>query len=313
MKIYLINGESYLLINEKIYEIVKDSKNITTFNMQENSIEDILIEAGYVSLFMEEKFIIVKNANFFGSGKLKEDETSLLLNYLNNPDAHTTLIFITEEKIDMRKKITKLLKEQYSLITIPNLKPYEIENRVEDHLKKNGFEISKDSIKYIVQNCLNNYDVVMMEVEKLKLFYNETKNIKREDVTNIVSKSINTNNFLFVDALVDNNLENCLAILNDLKLMKVEPTVLLSLVARDFRIMLNIKTLLEQNKREYEIMHTLGLLDWQLTKYLNKVFPYKLKELEEIIIKISNLDLAIKKGQMDRFIGLELLILDICS
>ena len=64
MKIYLVNGESHLLINEKINEIVKDSKNVTIFDFNINSMEEIILEAGYFSMFDEEKYIIIKNANF---------------------------------------------------------------------------------------------------------------------------------------------------------------------------------------------------------------------------------------------------------
>jgi len=93
----------------------------------------------------------------------------------------------------------------------------------------------------------------------------------------------------------------------------VEPTVLLSLLARDIRIMLQIKNLLEQNKREYEILNELKLMDWQLEKYLKKAFPYKKKELEEWLVKLCRLDLKIKSGKLDKYYALELLILDICT
>ncbi len=86
MKVYLINGESYLLINEKVNEIVKENKNISIFDSSVNSIEEAIIEAGYFSMFDEEKFIIVKNANFFGSKKLKDSENELLINYLDHPN-----------------------------------------------------------------------------------------------------------------------------------------------------------------------------------------------------------------------------------
>lgn len=313
MKICLINGESYLLINEKIWEIVGESKNVTTFDLNGASLQDVILEAGYFSMFEEEKYIIVKNANFFGTDKLKDDDSELLLNYLSHPNSSTNIIFICTQKIDMRKKVAKIIKDNYTLIQIPNLKFYEIENRVRDYLINKKFQIDNETIKYIVNNGLNNYDLVMSEVEKIILYYDEPCFISYNDVVNIVSTSINTNNFLFADAIVDNDLEKSLNLFNDLKVMKMEPTVLLSLVARDFRIMFNIKTLLEQNKREYEIMQELGLLDWQLEKYLKKIFPYKIKELESIIVKLSDLDLNIKSGKVDRFTGLELFILDICE
>ena len=297
----------------KINEIVKDNKNITSFDMNANTIEDVLLEAGYFSMFEEEKFIIVRNANFFGSGKLNEKEADSLLKYFENPNSLSNIIFICSEKIDSRKKITKALKEKYEMITIPTLKYYEIENRVEKYFGKEGYKIDKDTVKYIVANSLNNYDLVMNEVEKIILYYNHPSYIKKSDVENIVSKSMNTNNFLFVDAIIDGDLEKSLALLKDLKAMKVEPTILISLIARDIRIMLNIKKLLEENKREYEILNELKLMDWQLEKYLKKAFPYKIKELEEWLVKLTELDLKIKSGKLEKYDALELFILDICS
>ena len=41
MKIVLINGESILLINETINNMIKENKNITSFDMNNASIEDI--------------------------------------------------------------------------------------------------------------------------------------------------------------------------------------------------------------------------------------------------------------------------------
>ena len=115
MKIVLINGESILLCNEKINSIVKDNKNVVSFDLNGCSMEDILLEAGYFSMFEEEKFIIVRNANFFGSGKINEKEIDILLKYLDNPNSLTSMIFICNEKIDARKKITKKFKKNTKL------------------------------------------------------------------------------------------------------------------------------------------------------------------------------------------------------
>ena len=52
---------------------------------------------------------------------------------------------------------------------------------------------------------------------------------------------------------------------------------------------------------------------WQLEKYLKKAFPYKIKELEECLVKLEELDLKIKSGKLDKYYALELLILDICT
>ena len=54
-------------------------------------------------------------------------------------------------------------------------------------------------------------------------------------------------------------------------------------------------------------------MDWQLEKYLKESFPYKIKELEEILVKLTDLDLKIKSGKLEKYNALELFILDVCS
>ena len=313
MNVYLISGSSFRLINEKVNDIVKNSKNVVTFDLTNNTMEEIIVEAGYFSLFNEEKYIIVKNADFFGSGKVNEKNTEILLKYLENPNSLSILIFITNEKLDMRKKITKYIKDKYTLITIDNLKSYEIEAKVKDIFKKHNLQIGDESIKYIVTNSLNNYDLVIGEVEKILLYYEDNSVVSFNDLTRIVAKSINTNNFLFVDAVTKGDLSESLSLLNDLKTMKVESTILISLIARSFRYMYNIKVLQNEGVREYEMMRRLNLLDWQLNKYLKDAFIYKIAELESILKKLAKLDLDIKSGKIDKFIGLELFILDISA
>lgn len=313
MNIYLIASESFRQINEEISKIIKDSKNVTNFDLTIDTLEDVLVEAGYFSMFQEEKFIIVRNANFFGTGKIGDKDSEMLLNYFNAPNSLSVLIFICPEKLDSRKKITKLIKEKYKVIDIPPLKHYEIENKVLEYLKKAKYQIDEESAKFIVANSLNNYDIALGEADKIMLYYKTPSKILFKDVQMITSKQINTNNFLFVDAVVEGDLKKALDLYHDLTIMKVDPTVLISLLARDYRILLEIKTMQENNKNDYEIMNTLGLQNWQYDRYLKKIFPFKKIELENILVKLSNTDLEIKSGKKDKFVALELLILDICS
>ncbi len=115
---YLIYGESYRLIEEEIQKIIKNETNLVTLDLQESCLDDILTEATYVSMFEESKIIIVKNALFFTSNKDKEEDMQKLLNYMENPIATTTLIFTTYEKIDNRKKVTKMFEKKYKIINV---------------------------------------------------------------------------------------------------------------------------------------------------------------------------------------------------
>ena len=108
--IYLITSNSYRLMEEEINKIVK-SNPYTTLDFNITTIEDIIEEASYFSLFDEKKYLVVKNATIFSSKGTKEssDKTTkkddLLLNYLNEPNDNTILIFTLYGKADSKKKI----------------------------------------------------------------------------------------------------------------------------------------------------------------------------------------------------------------
>ena len=110
MNIYLITSDSIKLIDEELKKILKKETNIETFDLNNVELEDILIEAQYVSMFNDKRVIVVKNANIFGSGKIAEKKTELLLKYLESPNENTILIFTYNDK-DMIMWLNKAAEE----------------------------------------------------------------------------------------------------------------------------------------------------------------------------------------------------------
>jgi len=125
-----------------------------------------------------------------------------------------------------------------------------------------------------------------------------------------VAKSIETNNFKFIDAIISKDIKEAFKLYNDLKLLKVEPLGLISLLAREYRLMLFTKILKEEHYSIYEISSELNLQDWQLEKISKNASKYKIKTLESQIIGLANLDLKIKSGKIDKWLGLAKFIVD---
>ena len=308
--IYLIASESNQLINEELKKVNNDCNNILYIDYNNSSIDDVLAEASYYSMFNDKKIIIVKNANFFASDKISEDNSNKLLNYYKEPNELTTLVFITNGKVDMRKKITKELKNKYNFIEIDNLKPRDIVFKVKDLFKKEGYNIDDESINYIISNNANNYDLVYNEINKIMLYYKNPCKVKFDDVMNIVAKSLDTNNFKFVDMVVAKNLKEAFKLFEDIKLMKIEPLSLIGLLAREYRLMLFAKLLKQEHYSNYEICDELKLQDWQLEKFIRNSMKYKINELEDRLVDLANLDLNIKSGKIDKWLGLAKFIVD---
>ena len=108
MEVLLIESDSRVLIDEKLQEVIPENAEKITYSYPETSIEEILQEATFVAMFQEEKYVVVRNACFFGKTKLSDKESKILTEYFMHPNPETTLIFITYEPVDKRKGITSL-------------------------------------------------------------------------------------------------------------------------------------------------------------------------------------------------------------
>ena len=99
MNLFLVYGLENYLIDKKIEEIINKSKvsndNIIRFNLDEDSIYDVLLEASTVSMFSDTKVIIADNSSFLSSGKtLTDEELKEVIKYINNHFPDVYLVFI---------------------------------------------------------------------------------------------------------------------------------------------------------------------------------------------------------------------------
>ena len=316
--IYLISSSSFRLVDDEIKRVIGDN-NYTSYDFNNIELDEILEEAAYISLFLEKKYMVVRNASIFGSSKSKDKESKKsskdsekLLNYLEEPNPNTIIIFIINAKVDSKKKIVKIIKDKYNLIEIRELKPKEIITLSDQNLKKDGYKSDYDTLAYIVNCCHNNYDLVYNELAKIKLYYGSNKVVKFDDVTNIVSRNILDNNFKFIDAIVGKNIKEALKYYDDFMIQKVEPIMILSMLAKEYRNILLVKKMINRYSKR-ELMQQLGInYDFQMDKLINNSYSYKEEKLEEILVYLCDLDYKIKSGKVSNKLGLQLFILKCC-
>lgn len=301
--LYLLVSNSYHILDEEIKKIVKDEK-YEVINYLKTTLEDIIMEASYSDLFSNKKILVIKNATFFST----KIDTTALDKYLLNINPNTILIF-TCSNIDERLKIVKTFKDSYNYKINNILYQKDIVNKLIEIAKKNDYNLSIESAIYISKSSLDNYDIAYNNLEKIFLYYNKPCKINESDVINLVSVSLEENNFKFIESVINNDTENAFKILNDLKIKKIEPLSLFNLLAREYRLMLILKEEYQKKSRSY-IMKLLNIRDWQLEKLLKQASRYNKEYLEDKLIEICEYDYQIKSGKIDKFLALELFILN---
>ncbi len=301
MNIYLIQTDSRYLLEHKIEAITKKSKNCLTYVYDKN-IKEILEEASYVSLFDETKYVIVKNANFFGKEKLAEKDEQELEKYFLSPYEKTVLIFVTYEEVDKRKKITKLINENYTLITLESPKGYELSNEIKKELSI--YKVSDAAIKYLIEASLNQYDLIENEITKFSLYFQKNDSISLNQMKEIVASNVNENLFKFTDAVITHNMKETFKLLKDFLSVKIDVAQLTNLLLREFRLLLYYKILEKKQYSLNEIAQKLSLRDWQVTKIMRNASNFHIDDLKDHILFFANMDYKIKSGSWDKVMGL---------
>ena len=298
MNTYLISIFSLRLTYDEVDKITAGKSNIIRINYDESNIDNVLDECSYFSLLNEEKIVIVNNFKIDTNSKPLEK-------YLKNPNPATKLILITNS-IDKRSTIYKLIKEKGTIIEINELKPSELTSKINSYAKKEGVMIDYLAVNKLIDYNLNNYDLILSEIDKLKLIKNK---ITKEDIIDYGSKIIGEENFALCDAITTKNKEETSKLLNDFIQNKEEVTPFIALLASSYRIILAVKSL--SNKSNETIAKDLNIHPYRVKLARDKASLYTLTELYNIIISLTDLDYKIKSMNVDNYMLLKIFLINI--
>lgn len=311
--IYVLYSPSFRLLEDEIKKIVKDNP-ITTYNLDEVEIDDVLNDASYCTLFNEKNYMVLKNVTNFSPAKRGSESSSkddYLLNYLNEPNENTILIMVLKEKMNGTKKVSKIVKEKYNYIEINNPNQKESREIINKFLSKNKIKIDYDGVTYIINSLDNNYDLIMNELDKILLY--SKKELNMHDLTQIISSNVLDNNFKFIENIMKKDIKNSFKYYDDFLLNKNSPIMLLSMLANEYRNVYLIKKMIT-NKSKDDMMNALGIrYAFQIDKLINYSYSYKEKELEDYLLEICDMDYNIKQGKISDKLAVELFLLKVCN
>lgn len=135
--------------------------------------------------------------------------------------------------------------------------------------------------------------------------------ITKQDVINLVRPKINSNIFDLVDAIASKNQSRAVSELYKLHKNSVFELVIFTMISRQFKNLLIIKELNDQQVNNFTIAKLAGIHPFVVKKTIPQLKHYTLDELKNIYQKILHYDAAFKQGKINVKLGLEKLIYDV--
>ena len=309
MNNYLIISSDNITIDENINSIIKAHgiSEVIKYDLEDTSLANIIEELDTYSLLSNQKVVIGFNANFLSSTKNNkssiDQDTTELEKYLNNPSDN--ILILVCEKVDNKKKITKLVLEKSNCINT--------DIKIEDIIKKNltGYKMDNYTISYQVGYCNNDNSKILNELNKLKSYKLKEKEITKEDIDNIVMKSFSDNVFSLIDAFSKRNKKKAYSLYQDLINNGEEVNKIVVLLEDQYRMMYNGRLLLKEYNNNYDkVAEVLGFHPYRFRKAIDASFNYTIEELFSLLKRICDVEISIKTG-MDPDISFTSLICNI--
>lgn len=309
---YLLYGTEKFLIEKEIKNIINknsiDDINVSKYDLEINTIKEILDDANTVSLFSSNKLIIIDNSFIFSRVPKKIDNIELLEEYLKNSNPDVLMIFVNlNEKLDSVKKIVKHIKEKG---TIKEFNPIKnINNNVKSMF--DDYKISDSSINLLIDRVGNNLELIYQEVEKLKIYKIDDKIINNKDIEDLTVENINIDIFKFVDDIINKNKKSAIKTYKELLRLNEDPIKIIVLLASKFRLMYQASKLAKKGYTEEDISEILKVHKYPVHLAIISGYKYTSEILLSYMKKLADLDIGIKTGEKDKELALELFILSL--
>lgn len=294
---YFIENNDNFLIEEKIKEIIKKEKfndvTPTTYDLELTSLENALEDLDTYSFLTNKKVIIIRGLDKIVKKNLDYDiDSSLdhLYKYLKN-SVEDNLLIIRVNKSDSKQNMYKKLK---SLCSVEEIK-IDIKKIVQDKLK--DYKLEKRFIDYLIEYCNNDITKISNEVEKLKNYRLEEKELTIKDIDDLVIKEYGDSKnlfFSFLENVGKKDIENSLKSYRELKNYDINDLGLLTSISNQVRLMYTVKVYEEKNYSNDEIAKRLNAKPYRIMKIRELTRLYTLEEIRGLMIKLEEIDLKSK-------------------
>ncbi len=304
--VYLLYGTKEFGIEEEIKTLSKniDEMNISKYDLNNDMLSLALEDAKTMSLFGDKKIVIIDNANMFTGITSKDSEK--IEDYLNHINENTILIFVVHnDKLDSRKKITKLIKEKGKIKEFND--ELDSTNLVRRLFKDYNIEYS--TIKLLIDRVGNNPLILQNEINKIKIYKENDKTITDEDILNLTVKLIEIDIFKLIDYIIKKDKEKALELYYEMLKMNEEPIKIVVILANQFRIMYQSKELLKKGYSEKDIASILKIHPYRVKLAIQNSRNYTSETLLKHLNNLADIDIGIKTGTLNKDLALELFIL----
>jgi DNA polymerase-3 subunit delta len=150
------------------------------------------------------------------------------------------------------------------------------------------------------------------EIQKLLEYVNYARPVEADDVEHLTPNTAPVADFALVNALRSQNARQAQAVLHKM-LEDEEPLRIFHNIVNQFRQLIQVRELMDQRASQEEVARLLGIHPYVAGLALEHARHFTMPVLESIYQRLHDLDYAIKTGEIDCELALDLLVVELTT
>lgn len=284
--------------------------NLTQLDGRRLKFDALVSSCEAMPFLAERRLVIVSDLLKHQKAGKERDE---LRAYLERVPDTCELVFVEHDDVDKRNGIFVYLKKINATHEFLPLRGPELVRWLNERARQGRVKLQPNAAQRLVELVGEQSRALVNELEKLAAYVGTGGTITPDAVDLLVSDEQEQNLFAFIDDLSLRRRGPALRALRALLDDGQAGIYILTMIARQVRILLNVQELAAKRARPEEIASQLGLAPFLVRKALEQARGFAPHELAAMHERLAEIDHATKTGRGDIEAALEVLVVEICS
>ena len=252
-----------------------------------------------VNLFTNNRLIFIKRLY---RNKSKDTFLDKMLEQVKENTSNDVLVFWEDQKIKSNTKYYKFFKKDDLILERDKLNKRTFYTWLKEELSRYNLSADASVQRMLAEDTI--YDPERCHQSIQKFLLTGEKDITMENLSNIVANTLEEDIWNLIDAINSSKKSNIIDILDKLKRQGVDANYIISMLARNIRLITLTKLLYNSGANVKEIASAIKIPPFTVPSLINTSKSYDKDKIKQLYTKLSNLDYQIKVGLIDGYLGL---------
>lgn len=322
-RFYIFHGEDSFTQKETLAELksrLDDDPsmvelNTSLFDGRSVKMAELIHTCRSLPFLAKRRLVIVEGLLERLSGKERSDERDALLDFLPDLPPSTRLVFMEKKSLGNNNPFIQAAgSSPFGYVKVFDvLQGGALTRWISQRAASLGGSIQPQAANMLAVDVGNDLHLLESEILKLVCYTGLERPIEPGDVELLTPYSAMTSIFELVDAIGQQNGKKAAALTREKLDAGDDPQYLLSMITRQFRLLIQVKEKLSQGFGPRELAQEIGIHSYVAEKLSQQSTNFSAIQLEDIYRQLLEVDLAIKTGQFEPETAIDLLVAELAN